>query len=193
MSPALHVLVSIFHVHNSFSAWDQPLLEFTLGFLHPGVNVLPSSRIMSLILTAPLYPSWSVIRVQETETRERQGLWYRISLSILGNWLPGRIWTSYLASSVKWKSKYWPHRYEIEVHEHLGKVSSPFPSTLLRTRIVSRVRSTHKKTSAFIYRRFLVTFVNPMTGTAFSVNLGQVCSHLWASISCFLNGDNKLK
>ena len=67
--------------------------------------------------------------------------------------------------------------------------SSPLPSTFLRARLVSHLRSTHKKTAAFVNRRFLVMFVNPMSRTAFSLDLRQVCSYFWVSLSYLLNGD----
>ena len=66
---------------------------------------------------------------------------------------------------------------------------SPFPSTFLRARLVPHVRSTHKKTAAFVNRIFLVMFVNPMSRTAFSLDLRQLCSSFWVSLSCLLNGD----
>ena len=67
--------------------------------------------------------------------------------------------------------------------------SSPLPSTFLRARLVSHLRTTHKKTAAFVNRRFLVMFVNPMSRIAFSLDLRQVCSYFWVSFSYLLNGD----
>lgn len=69
MSPALYLLLSIFHIHSSFSVWDQPLLQFTPRLLHPGLNgLLPESK--SPILNPPC-PCWSVTRVYGAENRGR--------------------------------------------------------------------------------------------------------------------------